>query len=1026
MSIPKDQKLLVPVDLGAGVDESVADESLLNKALSRLENVVFNRRGKLSKRDGIQFLNNSRYDGTTRSKGLHLSPYREGVVVFSPDGVDAYSVQANSCYTVDASPGYSIEAFQLATAGSSPQQYQSVVCNGYIVCAYWNSSGADITCLVFDEASKVVIRGPDTVNSGGFSSSGHMRLVACGNTVHAIVLNSGTGTVTGNKINLYSSSTVNTGWEASISETDGSISGGSLPIMMDADSNGTNVYVAYPGVAGSQLFVKSYDESGASIASVDLGVTASRVALRCADDVWVARFNGSNVNVYVQNAATISTTMASGQAFAPTSSNANSMGLFAGKVNGTAVSVVFSDKNNGTTYRTMVISNSNAISGAFNVGTVPRWQAISTPFQIGSETNVVFRDADVTNGALQDHRVFAVGDLSVSSNTFCKLTGAWAIGSSYYDAVQTGGYANYSLPGQNVKVSDDGYFSGLFPRQKTVALQGTTSGIGFDFVKFSAMPEDHRVSTAQFADSVYISGGITSYFDGVFVEETCFIDTPHVVYANTATAGNVSGNVAYTCVYEHVDANGNISWSAPSDPEIVIAGNNKKVNVNVYSAIMTNKSDAGSSGEKNRIAIYRTVSAGSTYYRVTSLQDTGATQTYQDDTSDTALTSNAKLYMQPGIAGTSQARYCAPASRYMITHMDRLFCVAEDGITIWYSAPRVIGEVAWFNPIFTIPIEDGGRITGMCSFDNRLIVFKASSIFAIEGPGPPENGGNGTEFSPAYKLPVATGCVDHRSIVATDQGVFFKSGTGIEFLDRKLGTSWIGEKVRDLVDAYPIITSGSVDDDNKIVFTCLTEETDNTAGTGILLNYHSVTGAWTVDRVEGTNNTANTGFVSSAFHTDGTSNKLWLLDRAGNLYKQRSTADGSRYTDTNSVVRMALETGWVRSQESLSDRQRVWNVEATLKAKTNASVNCAFAYDYVNTFSTDVRIPHTNTGSSGVHVVKLQPATPQNMAVKFRLTETAPVDNASGGTGEGFEILGVAFEVAPKLGANDPASGKKG
>jgi hypothetical protein len=385
-----------------------------------------------------------------------------------------------------------------------------------------------------------------------------------------------------------------------------------------------------------------------------------------------------------------------------------------------------------------------------------------------------------------------------------------------------------------------------------------------------------------------------------------------------------------------------------------------------------------------------------------------------------------KLYTQPGTPGTALGRQCPPASTYSITHQDRVWLVAEDGVTLWYSAPRVQGETAWFNNLFTIPIEDGGKITGLASFDNRLVVFKEGEIFVVDGSGPPENGGSGTEFAPPYKLPFGTGCINPGSIIATSGTLYFRSSTGLEALDRRMQVSWVGEPVRDTLASYPVITSAVAMADDRVVFTCRETNVMTAPGNGVLLVHHTRLGAWSVDLVEGTDGTANYGFIDSATQELDGEYRTFLLDSDGVLYAQRTTDDADRYKDSVDPVRIGLATNWVRSTESLADRQRVWNAEVTLRAKSNTSVNASLAYDYSNTFSDDKQWSETVLGSSGIAVLKKQPETPQNMAVKLLLQETANVANVATGNEEGFEVLGVSFEIAPKSGAHDPAATKKG
>ncbi len=143
----------------------------------------------------------------------------------------------------------------------------------------------------------------------------------------------------------------------------------------------------------------------------------------------------------------------------------------------------------------------------------------------------------------------------------------------------------------------------------------------------------------------------------------------------------------------------------------------------------------------------------------------------------------------PTTAGASQPRQSPTGLRTFVRHGDRLVGIADDRATIWYSAPLVSGEARWFSDVFTIPID------ALASQDGAIVAYSETEIYVVRGDGPPENGGNGTEFSPPQRITSDSGCIEPRSIVTTSAGTFFQSSRGLDLLTRSLSVEWAGAAV---------------------------------------------------------------------------------------------------------------------------------------------------------------------------------------------------------------------------------------
>jgi hypothetical protein len=83
-----------------------------------------------------------------------------------------------------------------------------------------------------------------------------------------------------------------------------------------------------------------------------------------------------------------------------------------------------------------------------------------------------------------------------------------------------------------------------------------------------------------------------------------------------------------------------------------------------------------------------------------------------------------------------------------------------------------------------VPAE-GGEVTAVASFGDKLIVFKADRFFPFFGQGP-NAAGLGSTYTAVQNAPADVGCVDPRSIVLGPDGLWFKSAAGLRRLNPDL------------------------------------------------------------------------------------------------------------------------------------------------------------------------------------------------------------------------------------------------
>lgn len=493
---------------------------------------------------------------------------------------------------------------------------------------------------------------------------------------------------------------------------------------------------------------------------------------------------------------------------------------------------------------------------------------------------------------------------------------------------------------------------------------------------------------------LHLSGGAATSFDGVLPHETSFLETPRV-RVEAATAGpGLTGTFYYVAVYEWIDAQGNVHQSAPSAPVSTGALANQTANLTITTTNCNLKENRPNNAARVRIVLYRTTGTpGSTYYRLndfTNYEPASATWfrgyvTYADATPDAAvqpsgLTARPRLYTQPGTAGTSLPRYAPSALRSVVQHGDVIAGIGDNGRRIWFSAPRVDGEGAWFSDLMIVEVEDTSPLVALASLDGRLFAFSRTGIHVIDGTGYAENGTGG--YSLPQRLPTDAGCIEPRSVVVTPSGVLFQSELGIALLSRAGQVQLFGGAVQTTLAASPTIRAAVLDAANgRALFHC-------TGASSLVLVYDYTAGVWsTWTRGDGAY-AVGVALVDGLYH--------WASSAGAVLKESTNWLDGSTF------VGQTFETGWIKLG-GLAGFQRVWRVILRFRLRSACELTVRFAFDYSDSYTETKTIAEADLTTAGT-VLELAPARQRCAALRVKIEETAP---AAAGTGQGFELLGI-------------------
>lgn len=341
-----------------------------------------------------------------------------------------------------------------------------------------------------------------------------------------------------------------------------------------------------------------------------------------------------------------------------------------------------------------------------------------------------------------------------------------------------------TMRGSAVVASSDGNYHVLV---QTVAQQLPTvlSGLSRLRISFS----ETLGQGVQFADCLYIPSAAPLLFDGAVLTEWGFHHYPDGLTPALGGAGSVAnGTYSYTALYEWVDAAGRVHRSPAAIPvQITVTGGPRAVDVAIQNLRLTRKANV-------QVVLYRTLSNGTTYYRVASTpNNTGVySVTITDTYADATIQSNAMIPFAGGVLESDAPRAC----RVMCTHQNRLFCAGgEDPYSVFYtqelstSGQLSLGaEASEYLKLTVSPTL--GAVTGLASQNDKLAVVCERGIWMFTGSGPDALGGNNGYSAPIRVVSdfgmAQSNC---RSVCVTDAGMFFLSAQGPRLLDGNLNVA---------------------------------------------------------------------------------------------------------------------------------------------------------------------------------------------------------------------------------------------
>lgn len=855
-----------------GVNQAVDERVLPSGWLKYAYNCRFDRDGRLVKRPGHDDVLNTDGDGNTISGTERKIATRErelvrfnGTVVYSYDDGGRWPVR--DLYT----PVGAVTRRVANTTQNRPNKSACVAsANGYTVyvwreqtTSYYSSEAAgDIVAAIYGPDHNLIAR--KTLSNTGWSPqaiavSGYVTITwsdqtSSPSTIYGVTVD------TGAAVPAFSSST-SLATDATQSATiNGNVS--ASPI----EGSSTHFVIAYRTSATAimvrRIAASSFTESHNASVTV---TSVTDVAVRAWDgeSCWVLYTGGGAARYFVRSAADLTSTLAE----TTIDSSGALMRPAIGRVTATSAAFYWLHQQAGTLSESTVETR---FGGGDTSGTatvtrdIPHVIPASHPVTVNSRDYMVFYfpayDGTLAPGANGDSGLFLV-DMASEDPGDRDFTPVAVLGKAYpYDIAVINVQGNplgrpYVTSGNEIVFAFPEVFEGadtdalVYPDETYVPYENLTQVMSYR----CTIEDTKALQFAEYDNAAYFSGGWPTTYDGRNLVESGYAWAPDILEDSpSSTGGNMSdGTYSYIAVYEWIDNLGRTHRSHPSLPySVTLSGatSTQKVQLAIRTLSLTRRQRAQLTtytGPKVAVHLYRTTDNGTNYFRVTgstiaaALNDPEAPDvTITDTLTDADLSDNQLLYTVGGVLENY-----TPRSASCIAAWDGRIFTAE-GDTVYWTKWIANGEAeGWPQVVYNQKFDE--PITGLAPMSGSLLVLTQKRLYRLFGsPGPDNLGSGGYGVEP---ISVSGGCIDPRSVVAYQSGVFYQSERGIELLPHgAVVPQFIGQRVRDELDTYPVITDTAVDTLYGLVeFATVDSDTAPTAGQILVYDYRI--GEWLVD-----------------------------------------------------------------------------------------------------------------------------------------------------------------------------------
>lgn len=990
------QKQKIPLLLNQGLDQKTDSKSRAIGSLDTLENGVWNKRNKISKRNGHTKL-------TTAGAANKLGTRGNELLAFTADSVYSYNDSLSTWQDKGDCIGTTLTNEPLLRPQDELFSSASAKYGNYAVYAYstygTSTGNYSVYTIVLDHTTGEVVYPLTRHRTSTTDIYGNLRCMALGTKIY-FFYSYGYTTTSSYVRGLYIDTTaIASGWSADtlLTSTAGSyLPGTRFPTRFDVAPNETDSeimlsYITTTPTLAVRVVTAALSAGAETVITGTTNIlTQGDVAMcRVSDTKYFIGFtndvSGNPRPAYVsvdQNKSVLLSVADPGSAYnGPDATNWYSKSLIS--YNGDVY--YFSNKDYALGFGGKNDTSENDIC-AFKVqdtiGTVTSFNdekvigcaLAGGAFQYGGDVYFPVVRASSYNGG-NEARVAMLLKLEEDSTVGnCQAVARWNNGLAY---------SEFQDIAQVINTTGDKY-EYLMPRFTELTASGSSlTPDGETLCRVTIDMSAVNFRTADLDNTTYIAGAMPQIYDGTEAVEYGFNWAPSFdAVSNTGGTGSSpgTGSYSYTYLYEWRDANGKLYRSAPAKAKTGISVTSPAVpQITMHTMTVT------ATGENNpiKLVLYRTLDAGTIYYRHSEHDNDPTVReiVVDDNKSDNSIDDQEILYTTGGVLANDP---CPPCS-YIIPYKNRLWVKSDDERNVlWYTKEAQSWRPPQFNVANVLNVDPvGGPITALGVVDDKLAIFKKDRFYMTYGDGPSDTGFNGSFQDPQY-VSSDVGCSNPDSIVRTPSGLMFQSDKGIYLLDSNLAPAFVGDRVDDFKSST-ITAAVLMNDVNQVRFSISSNS---------MLVYDYYFDQWSTF--------TNLGAKDMVVLENG---QFYLLRDNAEVFKDDATV----WDDDAESYALKIGSSWI-SLDQLVGYQRFYQMMFMGENMDTHQIKVDIGYDFKNTYDhTATFNPSGNIANDESYIFRVYPKTQKCQAFRFLLTETNQAD-----TEQGFEISAVGLLVGAK------------
>lgn len=534
------------------------------------------------------------------------------------------------------------------------------------------------------------------------------------------------------------------------------------------------------------------------------------------------------------------------------------------------------------------------------------------------------------------------------------------------------------------------YFGFLTQGTQPQAQSGTGGGITYTQVLQFIGCTYGPTSIAEVPNGTLTSGLAPQYLTANTCAELGFGWMPSIASITTTsgTGGALTGNYSYAVVYEWTDSYGQVHRSAPTFVSYTYTS--QAAFLKSYGPVPVRLLGLNNAPivPTARVTLYRTTAGGTSYYSLGNMTYTelDAAWEFFDNTPDATLLASSPVQLYTQATGELPNHPAPPATIVTSTASYAALVSAEIPYRLYISKPfRQDHPVEWNTGMYVDVSPTTGPITAVAAMDDKLIVFKQSSVFVMYGSSYDITGSNASpSFTTPTQLATFFGALSQNSVITVDEGTYYQSSRGIELITRQLVQEYIGLPLDGAVGTITSTTAVQLYGQLRFI----------DSGSNNQWVYDSVLKRWSTLTSNAVYNANGGCFISCA------AGQLPLLisNSGGNAGVSWRVVEST----TASPKSLSVTTGWIKTH-GLQGFARLYRIMLLGNFPSSGGVTITAYYNY-NTAQSD-----TVTWSPGTQwtQVKLRTSLQKIESVQFVIS-TSGFTNAPTITGLSLEIGALA------------------